>query len=384
MYTTTEKLLLVYAVNFFGLDNETKIKSFLKARSFDIDLSIWRVIYDSLLIESNRANYSNLIEYCEDVRYSKLIECYKEKYEMRNLILEDKMDPNEYLRSIQHKGKGIIERQDITKEEIDAYYSANIKPLIKEHIDFSLTRSEIITKLEIGEKSRQVPKPRTNDVQEDVESLVVVEDVASKQNKRYYQKMNEQEREFDDFIDTVDDYFYYKSDTYLRNKENPASQLFPVAGKVKNIDERRELLKKEIINPDTVAQKPDIEIKEKGVEKKKRSVFGLEKQYRSIEERVSGRKNGEKEKLNWFNEIKVIISAIIFNLDKIDDPVILKCKENLKNISEKASKDGVLSVCILNVLMVVQNLMFIIEDELFSTIYDFKKVLISFYDYYRK
>lgn len=377
MYTVTEKVLLVYAVTFFGLENESKIKSFLKARSFDIDLAIWRNVYDSLISESKQAHYSNVVEYCEDVRYTKLIQTFKEKYRMRQGILEGTVDSSEYFRSLENIGKNILETQEITSDEIDQYYTLNIKPLIKEPTEVFYTRCEILPKLEMCEKTKT--KAKTEEIKEDVENLVVVEDVISKQNKRYYQKMNEQEREFDDFVDKFDDYFYYKSENFLRPHDSPLSHLFPALGKIKNIEERKELMNKEVVQMDR-KHKIEHKIKTKGNKK----IYTHEKQYLLIEEKISGKKNAEKDKQSWWSEVKIIIGAIVFCLEGNENEDIKKQYEKLKDIASQIKKESVLVLVIFNVLMVIQNLMFIVEGDLFGDLFEFKKILISFYDYYRK
>lgn len=295
---------------------------------------------------------------------------------MRQNLLENKTHYSTYFKSIDTIGNGILELQKIDNSEIDDYYKNYIKPHIKETINSS-NKPERITKIEKSDK-KVVIKDSCNDV----EKVIVVEEMISKQNKKYYLKMNEQEREYDDYLDKLNEYFYSKNDSYLRSKESNINVVYPAIGKIKNIEERREVMKTELTFTDNVKSK----ILSKGglCKKKERKKYVNEAQYKEIEERVMGRKTGEKNKQDWIVEMIIIVNAIKFSLDSSGDESFKRECVELEAILESYKKETVLAGYVLSVLMVVQALMFRVDGEILDELFEFKKVIISFFDYYRK
>lgn len=388
MYSTTEKLILAYAVDICGINEESKIKLFVKSRSFHTDLTNWKVVYNQIVNDAKTNGYSNIIEYCEDIRYLKLIETLKEKIKIRNLLIEGKMDPKEYLKTLESKITTVLEDQEITEDGIKELHDKYVKPKIKTQYENIIKKGEYIEKqLEIKEviKSTQplIIPPSSKEKLKDVENAVVKDEIDIKSNKRYYLKMNEQEREFDDYLDKVEDFYYY-NDEYISNESaNDLMELFPVFGKIKNKEERRELMKKEIIRE----RKNIIEkliIQETQIKKPKKAPAN-EIQYNKIVERVSGKKTGEKEKTAWIGELKFILKYLCSRINVKKNIDCQSAHSSLQIIISELSKDSNLNNIMLKTLMILQDLFFKLESEpLLLIVGDFKRNLCSFFDYYRK
>lgn len=353
MYTTTEKLYLAHAITQFTPENNMKICNYLKQRSLDINAKQWPMVYNELKAEMKLCGYTDIIAYCLDKRYEKLVEKMNETLKIRELIIENKIDPEEYLNEIKQSN---LQKQKITPDEISKYMGTYIKQENRAVAPPKVSFFKAQTK-------EKLPEPVFTNSEIDIQV-----DVYNKQNKKYYQKMTQQDREFDDYLDTMEDKYYMETTI---NKKNDLVDYFPPSGKVKNAHEREELLGKEY----------KIHRQTSVVSTQKASIIDIE--YMSVADKVSGRKNAEKDKSLWPEDMKMLLKVMRVFIDK--NAEIYEEDKRLENIFVQLGKMCSLSATVLEVLIVLQDLLFKSKNrKLEKALFEFKRVIISFFDYYRK
>ncbi|KAM0673752.1 hypothetical protein GVAV_002840 [Gurleya vavrai] len=375
MYNTTENLLLAHAINFYGFD-DSKIQIYIKSRSLCTDSSKWKQNYENLKKEAFEKGYIDLIKFCEEKRYEKLIQMYKEKVKLRMDILEGKIDSS----MIKLNNEDNLFSQEVIQNEFENF-NVEIEEEIENAslVDASLKFKEIQSSLE---KIKQVENVEIEN-EEDLEEKIVKEnDENPKSEKKYYLKMNENEREFDDYLDKIEEQYLVSGN--VLESDNELLEILPALGKVKNKEERKKLLLKEIKRKKIKIEAKKMIVEDTPVKKYKRSIT-LEDQYRTITERVYGRKKQEKEKTAWVEELKTILKVMQVKVEGENLKDTGNIKIALKNILNDLSLESSMSGSILQILMIIQDAFFVLQDECkMKIILEFKKLLCFFFDFYRK
>lgn len=297
--------------------------------------------------------YTDIIAYCQDKRYEKLVEKINETLKIKELIIENKMDASEYLNSIKLSN---LQQAEITHEEIVQYLGTYTK---QEHKEVPKAQVPFVK----PQTKEKVPEAIVSSAEIDIQV-----DVYNKQNKKYYLKMTQQERDFDDYLDTLDEKYYHES---TLNKKNDLVDYFPASGKVKSTQEREELLKMEYkVNREEIAGN-------------NRKMSTIDFEYMNVADKVCGRKNAEKEKSAWPGDMKTLLKSIKTFIDKNKEN--FGDEKRIEEIYAKVNKQCSLSGTVLSVLIVLQDLFFKCKSmKLENCLYEHKKVMISFFDYYRK
>ncbi|KAM0676777.1 hypothetical protein BDAP_002689 [Binucleata daphniae] len=380
MYNTTENLILAIAYNLYGC-NASKIQLYIKSRSIKTDVSSWYVNLKKLQSNAKQHGYTNLIEFCEDVRYSALIKVYKQKTEIRQQILENKIDPNTYLATIPEEyqskeEKVIFDCQDSTNQFEDETDTSIIDPKLK-----LKEIQENIRKIDESEKVQV-------EVKNDIENKIIKDkEELPKYEKKYYLKMNQSERELDDFLDVVDDKFasINNQDSAINDRTSNIGEVFPALGKVKNIEERKQLIGKEIKEENKVIIDHKKSSNEEVSVKRYKKTVTLEDQYKNIMEKIYGRKKEEKEKLQWVEELKTILKVMQVKVEGPTQKDTSRIKLSLKDIMNEITFESSMSHVILKILMIIQDVYFELEEKVkMKTVLEFKKLLCFFFDFYRK
>lgn len=274
-YTTTELLLIAY-----------KVKKNIYNKQ----------IYKKLCEEADKNNYDNCISYAEDLRFKKMIQIYKNKIKLRNQLLENKYQS---YRKSKMKGSDKLIQTELFSFIKQSNMSPSNKPL-------GLTNN--------SSKSFFLHIKPTN--QASIPQMIPHNQI--KQSKIFYKKMNEEEKEIDDFLDKLEE----------RN-----------LGKIKNKNQTR-----------TIYSSSD---------RKRPDTFNF------IVEKVTNRK-GVKDKNLWPSEFNVI-------LKKLNDDLQIKVE---------IPDDSQLIQACLAVLMELQK--YIFKNVELDRMFFFKKLILSFYDFYRK
>lgn len=383
MFSTTQKLWLAYAVQFHGISNESSIKMFMSSRSISIDLTNWKEIYKNILEESQNNGYSNPIEYCEDVRYKKMVDLLDEKIKLRDAIREKKIDmKSEEIMNYMNFKRTWVHKQDVSKEEIQAYYDTNIRT--KNGENEKVIRKQEIRKIPKAIDYVKVTHAEPEKKEEDLEKKIVKEDSNPKMNKNYYVRMNEEEREFDDYLDKVEDYYYTNTDFNETAEENEQLDNFPILGKVKTKEERDKLVYKEMPKRAEI-KKEEERVEDEILVRKYRKTSSLEEQYKSIFEKVTGRKKVEKDKNMWIVEIKTVLKIIQIKCDLTGNEYAKVLSSKMKETQSEIKKETILTTSIFKILLDIQEACFRIDDDnILKFLWEFKKSVCAFYDFYRK
>ncbi|KAM0685582.1 hypothetical protein COBT_003206, partial [Conglomerata obtusa] len=353
MYNSTENLLLAFATEQYK-DDDAKVQIYIKSRLFSTDTTKWQQNHKNILKQAETRGYSNLIEYCEDTRFTKLIQAYKQKIKLREDILEGRVDPNSYIQSLDNNH---VLMQKLSSEEIKVFCERD--GIIEEDIDGASLVDPVVRLKEMQSSLERVATVESVYVEskDDLEDKIVKEgDDNPKHEKKYYLRMNESEREFDDFLDKVEEYYYVNN--VENENENEIKEIFPILGKVKNKEDRIKLLDKEIKKEKKVA----VEIKRKIIEEMptkryKRSVT-LEDQYRVIMEKVYARKRAEKDKTAWADELKIILKVMQIKLEGNTQKETTEIKNAIKIIILDLTIESSMANTILQILMLIQESFF--------------------------
>ncbi|KAF7684341.1 hypothetical protein TCON_0457 [Astathelohania contejeani] len=339
MANYTENLIIATAVNLFGLHNELLIRAYIIAHSNDIQLETWRQRYEVLSEESQRNGYSRVIEYCEDQRFTELIRIYKRKYDEREMIIRGQFDCKKA-----RKDKTILEslefiRKCKTEEEsirrIEMKCAQKLPPT--ENIELtswiptsSMTRSnEISSSQEIYRESIATPPN-------------------SKHNKRYYLKMNEEDRELDDYLDQIDESQIHSKEKVLHSVPALVSTYPPLHHQNKSSHD--------------------------GLPSNTSS--SLRETYDSIILKTRKERKTDREKSAWVSEYKSILA---FFIEEFDEPSDITAKFQALIDHGNFETIGLVNLT-LEVMKILQELIFWGESKAAG----FKEAIYYFYDYYRK
>lgn len=243
-------------------------------------------------------NYSSCIAFTEDIRFRRLIEAYKQKK-----ILQER-GFNRTMLPIREQLEEMPREEETISTPVFTYQH------LQEKVQYrplgTITHPSNLFSLHI-QPTIQLPAPITMPLGQ------------TKHQKKYYSRMNEDDKELDDFLDKLEERNYGKSKSKNLLKNN-----FPILNKEKVAD-----------------------------------TFGF------VAEKVTTKK-GIKDKNLWPAEFQII-------LKKINDEM---------NLELSATEDMQLVQATLKILMALQKCIFE-RIELVKAVY-FKKLVLSFYDFYRK
>lgn len=190
--TTTEKLLIATAFDYYGTSNITEINKYLKYNKLNLTTIQISEIYDKIKKESEISGYSSAVDYCEDKRYIKALDCYKKYKKMIDDVLEDKID---------------IKSVDIPVEEpINVGKQTSLidfKNKRESHNNDLKSYTENLPEcdLSVTDQTLQIEPKSINkaNIKMRVDSPKNI-----KEKKRFYIKMDDEEKIIDDYFDYLD------------------------------------------------------------------------------------------------------------------------------------------------------------------------------------
>ncbi|WUR03342.1 uncharacterized protein VNE69_04165 [Vairimorpha necatrix] len=338
--TTTEKLLIATAYDLYGESNNSQISKFLKHNN--IFFENIPDLYHIIKKESFQNGYSSPRDYCQDLRSQKAI-CEYEKY--KNLIyavLENKINLSNF---------NIPEFEIINLGQETSLF----KKYIKESLDTNfLTDSLLNQEIKINDVPQIEPKNINKNIKIKIDSPKNIKD-----KKRFYIRMDEEEKIIDDYFDYLD--VKNLEGTKLEiNKINKNLLLenHPLINKIRE--------KKDKINKVKIFTDENI---------KREKIEEIQSPFDNLMYKIQNTKKLEKDKTNWKNELKIILDHFspIFGRNGNFIPIY----ENLEFSN--------LQQTIMAVMLIIQDTMILEEDEeRLEMCSEYKKKLGSYADYYKK
>ncbi|TBU04310.1 hypothetical protein CWI36_0781p0020 [Hamiltosporidium magnivora] len=387
--TTTQKLILAYAVNIYGKSSDIHIKNYIFSKAdFNVNLYYkWREIYIKLENESKENGYASVVEYCEDIRYKKMVEMYEENYRERIKLLEKK--------------KFVFENEE-KKNESKMFKRNVVSGILIENKSFNrechlIDRNTIIVGGSIVAKEEGKNIEKDEKYCEGISEATVYENRVSnggkeilgenevrskvdlsensgkiKLSNRYYWKMNDSERDFDDYLDKVAEKY-----------ENMNYSLHDVVPNVFRVEYPTTFAK------DTKDVLDVLSKKAKSMEyQNKRNKVGIYIDDPALEElirKVSGTKTISKDRTLWVGEFKLLLKSLEQNIkhDSLEKTKILK--NGVISISSEVKLESGLTNSLFKVMMLLQNLIFDTKNnEIIKVCAEYKNYFYSFFDFYRK
>jgi hypothetical protein len=329
--TTTEKLLIAMAYDQYGENKLEQIHRYLKCNNLDLNKSEIELIFINLKEESKVNGYSNVLEYCEDKRYSKGIELYFLYKNMLIDVLED--------REVDWELSSSEEESPIINKVIN---KSNIKIIKKKEVTKPLNLMSLgnLENVKIQNENQMQIEPKF--INKAIPKGLKLEPSSSfKEKKRFYYKLTEEEKLIDDYFDILDERADLRTNKVKRDP-NPWYSKYPAAKTVfKN-------------NEDT------------------KNVIEEQTEFDLILKKISSLKRQDKDKSLWKPEIKILLEYAI---------KLIGHKEDFKEIIEKIETSSLSQIVVL-ILLILQDL--IIDGEEREEVGMIKKNVSLFYDFYKK
>lgn len=410
-YTTTELLLIAYRIELPDHEN----------------------VYSQLCAEARRHNYSSCIEFAEDMRFKKLVQVYKEKKQQQLQMIEQNqrinitndlpITDNPIVGQIDSKNTTLSHSKDITNQE-DCISShpqimSNQQDIFTSDAFMKRTygtdKSQFTAKMDSTQDVQNLLTPVHNNIQ-NINTTFIKDPVSTNKSihsTKYNQFIDNNQSHMNTNNDSKDITSTSMATHIQRSDSIPFPQGMPSCNKntlfttdlftLKRIPQSRPVKKPSTqfsfkIKPDTRFSKTHIiphnqnkqskvfyrqmtddekeiddfldKLHEKNNEKiRSKNMETGEKNesntFTSISEKVTSRK-GIRDKTLWPSELKIILDEIqsFYNLD-------YDLKENISLIQ-----------AILPILMKLQQ--FILEKDQLDKAFYFKKVIMAFYDFYKK
>lgn len=331
--TSTEKLLVAMAYGLYGEDKMDQIHTYLRCNGVDMNISTISQTHRVLQEESKMNGYSDVMSYCEDERYFKAIEMYKEYKRRLYEVLEG----------------GSFEEYSVSssEEECDVgVESYSIKTSIRVVEDNTAVLGSLTGLGSVkyrNENQLQIEPKTINRVVS--RTSKVDSSVFPKDKKRFYWKLTEEEKLMDDYFDVLDG----KVESPRGTEGNHYYQSFPAVNDVKRENKDNSSLE---ISDEKIKNQFDV-----------------------VLNKISSVKRVEKDKSLWRTEIRVLLEYIM---------TVVNHKKEFMEIYRKIEINS-LSQSIIFILLHLQDIIIESEDgELISACGVLKKYTAAFYDYYKK
>lgn len=214
MITTTQKLLLATAVHLFG-ENDAKVRLYMVTRSPSFDRKCWSAIYRSISAEASLSGYSDVRDYCEDVRFATMSALAK-------LIPATRAAFDEYDEEI------VVKEVLESAEEVNSFYA------YEDRVPYLFIK--------------RVAKEAVEEESDSVETRV---------SKRLWSRMSDSEKKFEDHFSGVE----ARAETSASAAPNPLRFFFPATKSEKerrpasNEDQYNQLINKLVYNRKTSKDK---------------------------------------------------------------------------------------------------------------------------------
>ncbi|KAK6089615.1 hypothetical protein P3W45_001381 [Vairimorpha bombi] len=190
--TTTEKLLIATAFDYYGSNNILEVNKYLKYNKLNLTTGQIAEIYNQIKKESELGGYSSAVDYCEDKRYMKAVLCYKKYKKLIYDVLEDNVDLNT-----------IVIPEDEPYNVGKQTSLVDIKNKRESHFNDLHSYTENLPKcdLSVTDQTLQIEPKNINksNIKMKLESPKNI-----KEKKRFYLKMDEEEKLIDDYFDYLD------------------------------------------------------------------------------------------------------------------------------------------------------------------------------------
>lgn len=336
MITTTEKLLLATAVKLFG-NNNTKIRLYMVSRSPSFAVKEWENIYKGMVDEAKKHGYSDVSDYCEDIRYAKMLEVYREKINTLNTL--DPVSMEEY-----REEKVVKEVSTDSKWElVRSFYTCENK------VPYLCIRKgssrESMVSLPGDAFRSSVHNARSGDYD-------LLRD--QKTSKRLWTRMSDQERTFEDHFTKIESQLYFGGTTKAKLSMNPLRFYFP------NYTDTEEMY----------------------LEKAAKKPATREEQYIRVVNKLLYNKKTTKDRSMWPGEYKTMAKYLIEVVKEKDlnSPAIPLLQKTISEI-----KDLSLQHAVIKAMEITQRCIFESKDAVFEKkVNTFKHRFSLLYDFYKR
>jgi hypothetical protein len=333
--TTTEKLLIATAFDYYGSNNILEVNKYLKYNKLNLTTGQIAEIYNQIKKESELGGYSSAVDYCEDKRYMKAVLCYKKYKKLIYDVLEDNVDLNT-----------IVIPEDEPYNVGKQTSLVDIKNKRESHFNDLHSYTENLPKcdLSVTDQTLQIEPKNINksNIKMKLESPKNI-----KEKKRFYLKMDEEEKLIDDYFDYLD----LKTTEGQKKPEN-------LGKKNKSFEKYPTLFSTVKIDREEIIEDKDVNI-----------------HFERIMSKIQNTKKHEKDKTLWKVELKIIVDYLSSVLGKSE-----KFASIYSNI-----ESNTMQYTIMSLMLIIQDI--IIEEsdrEILDKCSDLKKKLAIFCDYYKK
>ncbi len=313
--TSTEKLLVAMAYGLYGEDKMDQIHTYLRCNGVDFPRKVISQTHTRLQEESQVNGYSDIVAYCEDERYFKALEMYKEYKRKMYEVLEG----------------GSVEEYSVSSSEEECELGVESYRVTKKKVEVVLGTLTGLGSVKVKNETQLQIEPKTINR---VVSRTSKADGTTKDKKRFYWKLTEEEKAMDDYFDLLDGRV-----EALPKGENDYYRTFPALN---------------------------------GLKRENRDNSSLEVSDGEIEEilaKISKEKKVEKDKSQWRGELRVLQEYI---------------KTVVKKKGDKIEMNS-LSQSVLLILLELQDVIVESEDsETIGACGILKKYVGTFHDFYRK
>ncbi|CAD25264.1 hypothetical protein [Encephalitozoon cuniculi GB-M1] len=341
--TTTEKLVVSRAVDIYGDADEASVTRYIAAMYGYIHPNRWKEIYQEVLDTYREHGYLSPVDFCEDLRLDTARRLYTEKMLLRNRLLEgeDVECPSEVPEHDWNIGN--IERiNGIARVSEDVLDNRQLYPtvdprIIRQHVEAMNKRQE-------GGQGNSGGTSKTSEAKKKHRG------VTDKEKKRFYQRMSDEEREVDDFLDKMEEEDY----------NTPRNGLAPnmLRGKYP-----------------IIKASSQINSRPTGLRGAGESWISLENQYRAIAKKIAEKAADAGGGESWRNELRILVQ---YHMKKMG---MLNELEKANVLIDSSSMTHVL----MNILMLLQETISRSRsEEVVSNCMSFKKDLLMFGSHYRK
>lgn len=314
MITITEKLILANAVKIFGSDAH-KIRLYIVSRSPGFNIEKWEDIYKDILAEAEKFGYSNPIEYCEDIRYLKMLEIYESK----KVILSG-LKPEAIEEFKDHVSMKEINLDNSTKKNIKSFY------LYENTIPYVYIKKNDQEELELDSKKSSNLKDATNDGDSCFKNTGNI-------SRRLLYRLSDKEKAFENCFSAVETKSYF-GDISCNIPKNYLASRFPRTSKKKN----------EASESETPTKRP-----------KK-----LEDHYNSVIKKLLHNKKSSKDKIAWPGEYKIMVKYLLKIVRENSDIHTDLIEELQKILAEK--QETYIQNAVVKVMVILQKMIFEIDD----------------------
>ena len=318
MATLTEKLLLAIAVRLFGRGNEQKLRLYLISRSPEFNLENWEEIYRNVEAEARERGYVDVVDYCRDVRYLRLLEeCERCRKEPRCSVTE--YQENTVVRVIDERGLSVGGefKSFLAQNDRDSYLCIAKAP--------SEEKEEVCAGG--GNNSNSLPLIGG-------ERGIVGTGTNAGVSKRAWSRMTDTERKFEAHFSSIERKNYFSDDLIVDLPKNPLTRHFPKdeAGKSTVTDKEVETSPPHTTDP-----------------------------YEQLVNRLCSNKKAARSKFTWQSDYK-IIAKYLFSALKVGELGESLVKEAQRVFTKHEIQ---LQDAVLNAMAAVQKIVFESKDPEF-------------------